>query len=252
MRVYNLLEFLTQRGSFVMARVFPVRYGEFEEAILLHLYNNPNPRLSHTTHNLAGALMLQELQDPNDLGLEDETRRAKIRQAFVEMQSAIESLILHRLVKGDRERDSEMIHFTNLKLTAKGEAEAIRLRREHEASEMQMRVADAVSGELTREAGADEARSTPPPPSVQVSPSFIRPGLGDACTLCIHEGPNIIWRKTYRSEQLAWLEAEEMGLISKSNPQGLHGDPAQHPLSRALVSETAIDMREIRKRGFLK
>ncbi len=91
----------------------------------------------------------------------------------------------------------------------------------------------------------------PSQPRFIIKPSFIRPGLGDAFTLCLHEGAQI-WRKTYRDERLAWLEADEMGLIDRSNARGEQGDPAQHPLSRALVPETSIEIERIASRGFRK
>lgn len=115
-----------------MARHFPVRYGESEEAIRQHLYLNPNPLPSHTTYNLAGALRKQQFEE---LEADSDEWRTKLHAAYAEVQRAIESLILQRLAKGDRERDDKVIHFMNLKLTPKGEAQAIRLKREHEAAE---------------------------------------------------------------------------------------------------------------------
>lgn len=101
-----------------------------------------------------------------------------------------------------------------------------------------------------QEIGEKETR-LPSPRLFLVKPSFIRPGLGDACTLCLHEGSEI-WRKTYSDERLAWLEADDMGLIDESNVRGERGDPAQHPLSRALVPEARIEIDRIASRGFHK
>jgi len=101
-----------------------------------------------------------------------------------------------------------------------------------------------------REIGTEETRLTPSS-RVLVKPSFVRPGIGDACTLCLHEGSQI-WRKTYRSEEFAWQEASELGLIDENNSRGERGDPAQHPLSRALIPETKIDIVTIASRGFRK
>jgi hypothetical protein len=86
---------------------------------------------------------------------------------------------------------------------------------------------------------------------ISLKPSFIRPGLGDDCTICLHEGPEI-WQKVYRSEQAAWAEARELGLIDKHNSTGQMGDQARHPLLRAMISDVDIELEEIKKRGFHK
>jgi hypothetical protein len=106
-------------------------------------------------------------------------------------------------------------------------------------------------GRVVQEVISEKEVKLPPPPRLLVKPSFIRPGLGDACTLCLHEGAQI-WRKTYRDERLAWLEADEMGLIDRSNVRGEKADPARHPLSRALVPEASIEIERIVSRGFSK
>jgi hypothetical protein len=87
--------------------------------------------------------------------------------------------------------------------------------------------------------------------TILVKPSFIRPGLGNDCTICLHHGSDI-YRKLYRSERNAWMEAEEMGLIDQNNPRGAQGDQAQHPLQRAFVHEATINSAELKTRGFRK
>lgn len=230
-----------------MASRFPVRYGELEEAILQHLYLNPNPRPSHSTYNLVGALRQQQIEE---LEAGSDEWRAKIRAANAEVQRAIESLILQRLAKGDRERDDKMIHFTNLKLTPKGEAESIRLKREYDAAEISLRDANSAAEELVQTTQSHEDGSAPPLEFL-VKPSFIPPGLGGECTISLVHEPDRWW-KLYRSEELAWKEAREMGLINDNNARGEIGDPAAHPLLRALSAEVGVDPAELVRRGFHK
>lgn len=230
-----------------MAKNFPVRYGELEEAILRHLYANPAPRPAHTTYNLAGALRLQHFQ-----GLEASSEQwsAKIQQAKTEIQRAIESLIVERLVKGDRERDDQMIHFTNLKLTPKGEAEAIRLKREHEAAEKQILAADSALARVVEAMNSQNDDPSPHPRiEISVRPSFIPPGVSGECTIVMHQGQDRWW-KLYRSDRLACAEATEMGLIDKNNPRGEGGDLAAHFLLKALLPEVDVDPADLRARGF--
>jgi len=87
--------------------------------------------------------------------------------------------------------------------------------------------------------------------TILVKPSFIRPGLGNDCTICLHYGSHI-YRKLYRSERSAWKEVQEMGLIDQNNPHGAQGDQAQHPLQRAFVHEAAVNSAELKTRGFRK
>jgi len=241
---------LFESGDYLyMARRFPIRYGELEEAILQHLYLNPNPRPSHTTYNLAGVLRQQQIKEL--LSGSDEWR-AEIRAAHSEVQRAIESLILQRLIKGDRERDDKMVHFTNLKLTPKGQAEAIRLKRELEAAEISLLVANSVAEDLIQTTYAHADDSVPPPQlEFLVKPSFIPPGLVGDCTISLLNGSDRWW-KLYRSEELAWTEARDMGLINDDNARGEAGNLATHPLLRALVPEVGVDPAELKRRGFRK
>jgi hypothetical protein len=87
--------------------------------------------------------------------------------------------------------------------------------------------------------------------TILVKPSFIRPGLGNDCTICLHHGSDT-YRKLYRSERSAWMEAGEMRLLDQNNSRGAHGDQAQHPLQRAFVREAAINSAELKTRGFRK
>ena len=232
-----------------MAKQFPQRYGELEEAILRHLYDNPTPRPAHTTYNLAGALRKESLAE---LGAGSPEWRAKIQQDREEVQRTIESLILKHLIKGDRERDDKMIHFTNLKLTSKGEAEAIRLNREHEAAELSLREADRVSRELMETVYADSGKATRQPrPEFLVKPSFIPPGLGGECTINLEQG-SVKWWKLYRSDRAALTEAIEMGLILEPDQRPQGGDLAVHPIQRSFVSEVEIDPAELTRREFNK
>lgn len=222
-----------------------MRYGELEEAVLEHLYANPSPHPSHSTYNLAGTLKLQQL---HEFETGSEQWRAKIHRAKEEVQRAIESLIVERLVKGDRERDDQMIHFTNLKLIPKGEAEAIRLKREHEGAQKALSNADTAFEAMVQ--AINYQNDDPAPlPGISIRPSFISPGFSGECTIVLHQGREKWW-KLYRSDKLAWAEAQEMGLIDKNNPRGEHGDPAAHPLLKALATEVKLNPAELRTRGF--
>ena len=198
-----------------MASRFPVRYGELEEAILEYLYLNPNPTPSHTTYNLTGALRQQQFEE---LESGSDVWRAKIRAANEEVQRAIESLILQRLVRGDRQRDDTMIHFTDLKLTPKGEAESIRLKRERKMAEIALNNANSVAEDLLK-AMRDHEHESVPRLQFLVKPSFIPPGIGGDCTISLTQGSERWW-KLYRSDELAWQEATELGLISDDDARG--------------------------------
>jgi hypothetical protein len=84
---------------------------------------------------------------------------------------------------------------------------------------------------------------------ITVQPSFIRPGLGSACTLCIHHGTAML-TKVCRDEREAWNLAAALDLISPDNPTGLLGDPAVHPLLRALKKDAEVSLDDLHKRGF--
>jgi hypothetical protein len=83
----------------------PGEYGATEEAILRHLYEHPGERI----------------------GVADLVRA--LEQSFEDVLFGVETLIEQRLPKGKRVLESEKLQFINLRLTAKGEAAAIRERR---------------------------------------------------------------------------------------------------------------------------
>lgn len=231
-----------------MANNFSERYTDLEKAILHHLYTNPNPQPEHSTYNLASALVLQHIQEADREG--DELRM-KIQAAHSEVQRAIESLILKRLVRGSREADHTMVHFKKIKLTAKGEAKAIQFMRNREEADVHRGVDVGRLEELDSSPPARGDGASPPPTEhgANLRPSFIRPGMGGDCTITL-QSPSEVWQKVYRSEEDAWTEAIEMGLIDRNNPRGQHGDPAMHRLLRALAPEVKIERAELKNREF--
>jgi hypothetical protein len=117
----------------------PGKHSETEEAILLHLYENPQGQ--HSTNTLASVLEdhsrtpeeivadLKKLLSSDVLGTpsdeEIESKAAKRQRDPVDVQIDIESLIVKGLVRGKREGTPGNIAHAEIQLTAKGEREAI-------------------------------------------------------------------------------------------------------------------------------
>ena len=100
--------------------------GPLEEEVLLYLYNHPNREFETAT--LAFNLRAPNVA-PDELPQFDEAYNQKQRQDLMAMQHAVESLLLAQCVEGNRETLGSAVQFTALKLTRKGEEEAIRAKR---------------------------------------------------------------------------------------------------------------------------
>jgi hypothetical protein len=98
----------------------PGKYSPLEEAVLRHLYAHPN--WDEGTQSLTRRLM-------PDLQSETSGQDAKT-DAYKKVLYAVETLISERLVAGERLcAVDETIYFERLKLTPKGEAQAIKEKR---------------------------------------------------------------------------------------------------------------------------
>jgi hypothetical protein len=93
----------------------PGKFSLTEEAILDHLYEHPDGNL--------GTPDLVRILKPEQDGIKQQ------QQAFEEIQYGIETLVAARLVRGKRTSESESLRYVQLRLTAKGQAEAIKQRR---------------------------------------------------------------------------------------------------------------------------
>ena len=100
--------------------------GSLEEEVLLFLYNHPDR--AYETATLAFNLRAPNVA-PDELPQFDEAYNQKQRQDLLAMQHAVESLFLAQCVDGQRETLGSTVQFTGLKLTRKGEEEAIRAKR---------------------------------------------------------------------------------------------------------------------------
>jgi hypothetical protein len=95
----------------------PGKYTEIEEAILIWLYEHPGLDASTDTFT--------RMFNP---GLNMFEPSQELREALGKTQFAIETLVEHRLVRGER-FERGMVLFLKLRLTPKGEAEAITQKR---------------------------------------------------------------------------------------------------------------------------
>jgi hypothetical protein len=110
-----------------------MRHSPTEEAILVHLYEHPEA--AHSTDTLVAAipgdsLTTVEIADEllQAMGKQKEPskeREPRPRQPS-EVQSDIESLLVKGLIHGKRVGTPGNIRHTNIRLTKKGEVEAIR------------------------------------------------------------------------------------------------------------------------------
>ena len=87
------------------------KYGEIERFVLFYLYDHPG--WDATTYSLA------KTHQPAALGSEE------AKGVFIETQYGIETLIADELVSGERKSGADGVYFEKLKLTKRGEAEAI-------------------------------------------------------------------------------------------------------------------------------
>jgi hypothetical protein len=92
----------------------PGKFGSAEVAILDYLYKHPE--------SISTARLVEILKPENKTGEQQ-------KLAFDEIQDGVETLIANKLVKGKRVSQSGRIEFVQLRLTAKGEAEAIKQKR---------------------------------------------------------------------------------------------------------------------------
>jgi hypothetical protein len=95
----------------------PGKYPEIEETILIWLYDHPGHDASTDTFT--------EMFNP-DLNMYEASE--ELQEALETTQHAIETLVEQRLVAGDRFLQGR-VKFSKLRLTPKGEAEAIRQKR---------------------------------------------------------------------------------------------------------------------------
>jgi hypothetical protein len=93
----------------------PGEFDPMEEAILNSLYEHPRGDI--------GVKDLVRILKP------EHTTAEQQEQDFEEVQHGIETLIVARLVRGQRVSESGKVRHDTLRLTRKGEAEAIKQRR---------------------------------------------------------------------------------------------------------------------------
>jgi|GEM_PF-6533814 len=96
----------------------PGKYTEIEETILSYLYENPGVPTG-TAHLLS---ILRPQQTPTSL---DAAAVEARKNAFDEIQYGIETLIADRPAAGQRVMQYGQLQYVQLKLTPKGEAQAI-------------------------------------------------------------------------------------------------------------------------------
>jgi hypothetical protein len=127
------------------ANTVPSGFKDVEEWLLNQLYENP--KANHLTHSLLQQLSQVLQSEPSSRDMVNELRSAmgsvplsaedygpetERNVEFGEVQRAVEALIEAGWAKGDRNRNADGVYYTGLKLTNKGEAEAIRRKRERE------------------------------------------------------------------------------------------------------------------------
>jgi hypothetical protein len=93
-----------------------------ERLFLIYLYNHP-------IQNIGTSDLLTLLKPETENAHLGEFRSEKIDEMLEEVQHEVESLILAKLVSGERILQSGKVRHTALKLTAKGECKAIEKKR---------------------------------------------------------------------------------------------------------------------------
>jgi hypothetical protein len=142
-------------------RPAPSGFDGIDKWILHQL--NEQPKVKHTTHTLFQQLERVLQSEPwhkemvNAIraatGMSPLAAKAYITEKTVslgDVQYAVESLIESGGAKGDRNSGANGVYYTDLKLTAKGEAEAIRQKRKREEG------AKALAAHTERLAGHQE------------------------------------------------------------------------------------------------
>jgi hypothetical protein len=118
----------------------PSGFKTLDEWILHQLFEQP--KANHMTHTLFQQLQrvlesepsrrdeineLRRLSGQSPVGAEEQVEERKLE--FREVQYAVETLIESGKASGDRNSGVDGVYYTDLKLTRKGEAEAIRAKR---------------------------------------------------------------------------------------------------------------------------
>jgi hypothetical protein len=112
---------------------FPPSFDEIETAILLEIYDQPDGTYDSCT-------LLRKLNP----GVPSGSERAV--NALTRIRAASENLIELGFVRGKRLRGADGVYFNSLRLTRRGEQNAIRQKKE---SEKAKRALDKVTAELT-------------------------------------------------------------------------------------------------------
>jgi len=94
----------------------PGTFSDTEEAILGYLYDNPDGSMGTTS-------LMSALQP------EQQSTAEQREQSFEGIQYGIETLVAHLLVKGKRTTEAGKVRYVQLRLTSKGQAEAIKQKR---------------------------------------------------------------------------------------------------------------------------
>jgi hypothetical protein len=130
----------------------PSKFNATEEAILAYLYAHPRPEE-------IGAKDLARILKPEE------------EESWKETEEAIKTLIAARLVSGKRHRESEDVWHEKLRLTSKGEAEAIKEER---------RAKGGFTIDLSFIGGDPEGNREDPTPLTLSSLTDQEPGRSDA------------------------------------------------------------------------
>jgi hypothetical protein len=120
--------------------VAPSGFETIEEWIVHQLYEQP--KVNHMTHTLFQQLERVLQAEPSRRDIMNQLRAAmgqpplsadhhieEPKLVYSAIQYAVETLIQDGLAKGDRNSSVDGVYFTDLKLTTKGEAAAIRQKR---------------------------------------------------------------------------------------------------------------------------
>ncbi len=124
-------------------KLYPGDFNNLEDWIVSYLYEWP--KSPHTTYSLLQTVLeIVDSQPSSDdtvrelikaSGREDMAPAKHIedeKPTFSNTQKTIEGLIELGTIKGDRNRGADGVYYEALKLTPKGEAQAIRCKRERE------------------------------------------------------------------------------------------------------------------------
>ena len=131
----------------------PYHFGSIEEWILQQVFDFPHA--SHGTYTLFQQLNQVFQSEPTSRDVVNELRNAlrldplpaeenaeQRKRDFNDVERAVETLIAEGWAKGDRNSGVDGVYYTDLKLTNKGEGEAIRRKRERERGAAALSEAD--------------------------------------------------------------------------------------------------------------